>query len=430
VSLNEGNSGLIPLTFNVTRAGDTSSSSTVAWATQNGTAGEGDYAVASGTISFSAGQTSKSIVVNLKGDTKIEGDETFFVNLSGAAGATITDAQGQAKILNDDGTQPVSGISNITWTRNAPRSPEPRTESGVVQIGSKLYVFGGFTATGGTGQFFPLTRKVHVYDMVAKNWTQLTSIPNEAAGNHFGFATDGANIYIIAGQITDTYGQGTNTSWRYNIANNQWTQFVSLPQVRFGGISFIENGYLHFVGGDMADRETPTKDHWRINLADPSGGWQRRADLPQAGDHMSHAFVNGKHYVLGGEHGHHGLGPNDDNGYIQHNYNFAYDDATDTWATKANLPLALSHTEGQTLVINGQIVIIGGLLTGGDSNITDRVHVYDPVANSWKLLSTRFPKRVIGGVSGYLNGKIYHTNGYSPDETDRQVGFEGTVVLS
>ena len=30
-------------------------------------------------------------------------------------------------------------------------------------------------------------------------------------------------------------------------------------------------------------------------------------------------------------------------------------------------------------------------------------------------------------MSGYWNGKIYMSEGYSPDENDRQVGFEGTV---
>ena len=37
------------------------------------------------------------------GDTKFEGNEGFFVNLSNPVGATIGDAQGQGTIINDDG---------------------------------------------------------------------------------------------------------------------------------------------------------------------------------------------------------------------------------------------------------------------------------------------------------------------------------------
>lgn len=36
------------------------------------------------------------------GDSIPEPDETFFLNVSGAMGATIVDGQGQATILNDD----------------------------------------------------------------------------------------------------------------------------------------------------------------------------------------------------------------------------------------------------------------------------------------------------------------------------------------
>jgi N-acetylneuraminic acid mutarotase len=142
---------------------------------------------------------------------------------------------------------------------------------------------------------------------------------------------------------------------------------------------------------------------------------------------MSHASINGRHYLFGGEHSHKGLNGSGGGGYIQHNYTFEYNPSNDTWTRKANMPLAISHIEGSTLVINGKAVLIGGLLDGGDQNTTSRVQVYDPNSNSWKSLSTRYPKRVIGAMSGYWNGKIYMSEGYSPDEDDRQVGFEGTV---
>ena len=426
----EGNSGTSPLVFTVTRAGDTSGSSTVNWATQNVSAGEGDYQVAGGSLSFGPGQTTRTISISLKGDTKVEGNEVFRVNLSGATGASIADGVGEGTIVNDDQAGSTN-ISNITWTRNAPRSPIPRTEAGVVQVGSKLYSIGGFTAQGGTGTFFPLTRRVHVYDMATRTWSELASLPRQAAGNHMGVASDGTYIYTVAGQVEDTYGAGTNTAWRYHIATNTWSMFPSLPEVRFGGAAFFQvAGWLHFIGGDEADRVTPTTDHWAINLSNTAAGWIRKASLPLPGDHMSHATINGKVYLFGGEHGHQGLDGDGGGTYVQHNYTFEYNPNTDTWATKANMPLALSHVEGSTLVINGKAVLIGGLLTGGGSNTTNRVHVYDPVANSWRTLSTRYPKRIIGAAAGYWNGKIYMTDGYSPDENDRSVGFEGTVVFA
>jgi N-acetylneuraminic acid mutarotase len=253
-------------------------------------------------------------------------------------------------------------------------------------------------------------------------------VPSTAAGNHFGVATDGTNIYTVAGQTGDTYGIGTNTVYRYNIASNTWTKFyANLPEVRYGGVAFIENGWLHFVGGDKADRATPTTDHWAINLNDAGSDWVRKASMPLPGDHISHASINGKVYLFGGEHGHQGTDPSVEGTYVQHNYTFEYNPASDTWVRKADMLQAKSHVEGSTLVINGKAVLIGGLLTGGNGNSTSRVEVYDPVANSWKTLTTRYPKRIVGPTAGYWNGKIYMTDGFSPDNPDRQVGFEGTV---
>ena len=63
---------------------------TVDYATADGSAvAPGDYAAASGTLTFSAGQTAKQIVVAVNGDTTVETTETFTVNLSNPTNATI-----------------------------------------------------------------------------------------------------------------------------------------------------------------------------------------------------------------------------------------------------------------------------------------------------------------------------------------------------
>ena len=60
------------------------------YATANGTPTAGsDYAAKSGNLSFAAGITSQTISVAVTGDTTVEPNETFVVNLSNAVGATI-----------------------------------------------------------------------------------------------------------------------------------------------------------------------------------------------------------------------------------------------------------------------------------------------------------------------------------------------------
>lgn len=104
----EGNSGTTTFVFTVTISA--TANATVNFATADGTATAGsDYVANSGTVTFtSGGPLTQTITVQVIGDTAVEPNRTFFVNLSGAAGATIADAQGLGNIVNDD-SLPTSG---------------------------------------------------------------------------------------------------------------------------------------------------------------------------------------------------------------------------------------------------------------------------------------------------------------------------------
>jgi len=104
VSVTEGNSGSKLATFTITRSGLTTGTSSVRWSTANGTASAGsDYtAVSNALVSFAAGQTSKTVSVAIAGDTLIEPDERFYVNLSSPTGAQLTDSRGVGTIVSDD----------------------------------------------------------------------------------------------------------------------------------------------------------------------------------------------------------------------------------------------------------------------------------------------------------------------------------------
>jgi CSLREA domain-containing protein len=103
IKQDEGDSGTRNFVFTVTRAGNTSGTTTVHFATASGTAiSSGDFNKTSGTLTFASGQLTRTITVQVRSDTKVEGDETFVVNLSNAVGASIVDAQGIATIDNDD----------------------------------------------------------------------------------------------------------------------------------------------------------------------------------------------------------------------------------------------------------------------------------------------------------------------------------------
>ena len=104
VSKTEGNSGTKNFVFTVTRSGDTTGISSVNFATAGGTATAGsDYVSKSGTLNFAAGQTTGTITIRVIGNTVVEPNETFFVNLSTCVTCSITDNQGLGTIRNNDG---------------------------------------------------------------------------------------------------------------------------------------------------------------------------------------------------------------------------------------------------------------------------------------------------------------------------------------
>ena len=108
VAAAEGNSGTRPFVFTVTASGSLKGSASVSFATANGSAAAGDYVLASGTLSFDRRTKSRTVTVQVSGDTVDELDETFQVVLSNPGGATIADGVGVGTILDDD-SPPVPG---------------------------------------------------------------------------------------------------------------------------------------------------------------------------------------------------------------------------------------------------------------------------------------------------------------------------------
>ena len=110
----EGNAGTSILSFTVNLSKMSASTINVDYATANNTATAGaDYvAVVATTLTYTPGQTSKTVDITINGDTMDEDNETFFVNLTNPTNAIMADAQGIGTITNDDGP-PTLSINDI-----------------------------------------------------------------------------------------------------------------------------------------------------------------------------------------------------------------------------------------------------------------------------------------------------------------------------
>jgi chitinase len=99
----EGNTGTRSLWLTISLSEVSGRTITVQYATADDTAAAGsDYVARSGALTFLPGWISQSFAVTVNGDSLVEPDERFFVNLFGAVNAVLDDAQGEGLILSDD----------------------------------------------------------------------------------------------------------------------------------------------------------------------------------------------------------------------------------------------------------------------------------------------------------------------------------------
>ncbi|MFM7425882.1 MAG: Calx-beta domain-containing protein [Elainella sp.] len=110
ITVLEGNSGSTDALFTISLSGPSSRPVSVSYQVVSGTATPGqDYralppAALSGTVSFAAGETSKTVPVSVLGDRLAEPTETFSLQLSSAVSARLAKPSGVATIQNDDGS--------------------------------------------------------------------------------------------------------------------------------------------------------------------------------------------------------------------------------------------------------------------------------------------------------------------------------------
>ena len=230
VTVTEGNTGTVNATFTVTLSAAPTQTVTVGYATANGTAtAPADYTAANGLVSFGRGETSKTIVVRVNGDTVAEGNENFLVNLSAPNNATIADAQGQGTIIDDEGpprlsinnvtvTEGDSGTTNATFTVTlAPASGQTVTVNAIPFNGSARAPF-DYTGGGAMLSFAPgQTSKTFSVPVVGDTL-------NEADEVFYVILSAPVNAAIASGN-----GRGIGT-----IKDNDAVPAITIEDVRIG----------------------------------------------------------------------------------------------------------------------------------------------------------------------------------------------------
>ena len=268
-------------------------------------------------------------------------------------------------------------------------------------------------------------------------------------------------------------GEGSSETLSYDIASNTWRSDLAVrPYVGDHHAAEVIDGKLYLFGGIGGGSDG------RVQIYDPgTDSWSLGTDMPYAGGSCSTGIIDGLVYIAGGivanstvndaavynpetdtwapiapmrigrNHaagasdgsrlwifGGRGLGSGDGN-VVAEGFDDVqvYDPATDTWewsgdpaSTLAVLPQRRGGT-GTAAYFRGEFYVIGGETTPGDhgqvaGNVYNRVDVYNPLTNSWRL-ETVIPTARHGIYPIAYDGKIYVAGGGT------QAGYSASTVL-
>jgi Calx-beta domain-containing protein len=144
-----------------------------------------DYQTTSGTVTFSPGETQKSVLVPVIGDTLVEGNETFTLDISSPSGATLGTASSTVTIIDNDSPPPL--LPDLSIGNTNVREGDS---------GSKLM---NFTVTMSTTSLTDVT-----VDYASASGTATTAAPN------IDYLPVSGTLTIPAGQTSGTISVTVN----------------------------------------------------------------------------------------------------------------------------------------------------------------------------------------------------------------------------
>ncbi|MFL5762861.1 MAG: T9SS type A sorting domain-containing protein [Bacteroidia bacterium] len=254
------------------------------------------------------------------------------------------------------------------WTRKADIGTEM---DGTVCfcIGTKCY-----TVTGHNNSF--ILAEFWEWDQATDTWIRKADFPGVARYFASGFSI-GTKGYIGVGfdgthSLTDF--------WEWDQATDSWTRKADFPGIaRHHAVGFSVNskGYIGTGWDDLA--LTELKDFWEWDPATDS--WTRKSDFGGTARQGAASFVIGnKAYV--------GTGEDQFSSYATYPSRqdlWEWDQATDTWTQKADLPGPGRYHAPAFAIGNSGYILLGKDKNGGPVFYTD-FWKWDQLSNTWSSL--------------------------------------------
>ena len=248
-------------------------------------------------------------------------------------------------------------LGETRWLSSRPL-PEPRAGRAAAAVGLEVYVIGGETEAGITGD-------TRVFNTLDRTWRRAaekpTPVTDVTAAELFG------EIYVPGGLLAN--GQPTSIVEAYSPSQNAWRRAAALPRPVADAVVVADGGFLYVLGGrdgngplETAFVYDPAADSWRpiAPLSEPRAGAAGGALL-------------GRLYVVGGT-----------GNKSTTNACAVYDPTSDAW-DECPAMLQPRAGAGATVLLN-KLYIIGGMAAAASDEVSYG-EVYDPNSRAWTVLN-------------------------------------------
>ncbi|HED65871.1 MAG TPA: hypothetical protein ENJ09_09995 [Planctomycetes bacterium] len=258
------------------------------------------------------------------------------------------------------------GTETGDW-ESLPALPTALGEVAAGEIDGVLYVIGAPAVS------------TYRYDLLNKVWMGAGS-PRPYPGDHHSAEVVGGRLYLIGG-----LGAGSEGKVQiYDPTNDTWSTGAPMPWAGGSVNTCVIGGKIYAAGGIVGSNTVPD-----AAVYDPVlDTWTALAPMPDGRNHAAAGTDGTAFWIFGGREG----GNVVTNGLDQ---TFRFDPTSGTWQSSDDpgsslqpLPQARGGM-GKAVFYRGEFYVFGGETWNGpgatQNGVYDRVDVYDPKANTWRL---------------------------------------------
>jgi len=295
--------------------------------------------------------------------------------LTGCSGQSVSPTptfQDAASFARDASSIALPDVHN-GWKARAPM-PTARLGPVAAAIGTKIYVIGGYGASGVLGIN-------EIYDTVANTWKTGARMPTPRWVA--GVAVVKGIAYVIGG---NTGGAQTGVVEAYDPAKNAWSTKAPMPTSRDSLSAASDGTFVYAIGGYEGDRLATVERYDTVH-----DSWSEEAPLLVAKSGSAVDIAQGTIFAAGGL----------SNGGVTDD-NEGYSVKSNVWTTLA--PATTLRQASCTATDDGTLYLAGGSDASG--NPLGTLSLYHVTKNAWaKGPSMLHP--TIGPAGAIVSGSIY-----------------------